>query len=170
MPVPAPTQPCATASAAGGVVRRLAERAVRGGPHVAAAAEVEDDRTRHDRHDGAGIADRVAETGVGQPAYDTVGGREAEGAAAAHDDRLHALDEVARVEQVGLAGARSATTHVDTADRSGDRREHHGRPGQPAVADPLVVPHADALDVDEAVRRSRPHDDAPVRNRRAVSA
>ena len=86
---------------------------------------------------------------------------------------MHALDRVARVEQVGLPGARAAAAHVHPTDDAVGSGQHDRRAGQPAVAAPGGVADADAGHVGEGVGRTRAdsgHAVVPVRKRRAASA
>ena len=95
-------------------------------------------------------SNRVAAIALGEPAHDAVGGGESVGAAAGEADGVDALDEVDRVEQVGLACAGRAAADVDTSDGAW-RREHDRRAGEPAAPAPLVVADADPGDVGEVV-------------------
>ena len=64
----------------------------------------------------------------------TVGGGEPERAAAREHHRVHPLDQVARVQQVGLAGARAAAAHVDSGNGAVVGGQDHRGTAQPAVA------------------------------------
>ncbi len=78
-------------------------------PEVAAATEIEDDRGGHDRHHLMGFrSDRHAELETLEMGHDTVGGRQSVGAAPGQADGVDPVDEIARIECVGLAGAGSA--------------------------------------------------------------
>jgi hypothetical protein len=113
---------------------------VRASGEVTAAAEVEHDGGRHDRHHPAGH--READTGRFQPSHHATGRGQPVGAAAAEHHRVHPLHRGARVEQVGLPGARRGPAHVDAADRPAGRRQHDGgaaqraRTGHRGVPDP----------------------------------
>ena len=132
----------------------LAARSV--GPR-ATASQVEEDRCGHDRHDTAGVGrrrHRPAPAVGGERVHDPVGRREPEGGATPEQHRVDPVDEVARVEQVGLPGAGASPAHVDPADRPSPWGQHHGDPREPArlVARAVADPHA--RDVDERVRRT----------------
>ena len=62
------------------------------------------------------------------------GGIEAEGAPAGEHDGVDAVDEVDRIEEVGLARARRRAAHVDATDRAilGEHDGAAGRPLRPA--------------------------------------
>ena len=87
---------------------------------LAAAPEVEDHSGRDDRHHlvGAGFADLEADRGVEQPLHHAVDRRQPQRGPAGEHQRVHPVDQVARVEQVGLAGARPATAYVDARHRA----------------------------------------------------
>ena len=122
-----------------------------------AAAEVEQDRGGHDRHPLVRFrADRPARAGLVHRGRHPVGGRQPEHAAAGEHHGVDGGDQVARVEQVGLAGARPTTAHVDPADRAG-RRHDDGHPGQPARLVTGGVADAHAGDVGDRVVGSGLH-------------
>ena len=150
-PVPAPTFPCDRVGARGD--RGLtAQRGVRTGPPVAAAAQVEDARRRHDRHHLLGTgADSYTAALFLQPGRDTRGGVQPVGAAAGQHDRVDALHQRARLQGVGLPGARAAAAHVDGRQRAALRRQHHRRARQPPVAHPLGVSHQQAAHIRHGV-------------------
>ena len=53
-----------------------------------------------------------------KPLHDTTGGIQPPGAAACQRDGVHAIDQIGRVQQVGLAGARCRAPHIDARDRA----------------------------------------------------
>ena len=125
----------------------------RAGREPAAATEVEDHRGGHDGHDLAGPGPhREAAPGrperVGHPG----GGGEPVGAAAGEHHGVDALDERARVERVGLAGAGAAAADVDARDRALGAGQHDRRPRQRALALEVRVSDLQTRDVDERVR------------------
>src|SRR5438045_1594148 len=71
-----------------------------------------------------------------EPALHAGGGIEAERRAAGERDRVDAFDRLRRIEQRGLARARSAAAHVDRADRG---HVEHDRGGAGAEAGVLGV-------------------------------
>ena len=156
-PVPAPTEPCATGPPVADAVGRGAvgrARVVQPGP---ATPEVEQDRRGHDGHPLVlGRPHRPAATCGVDLGGDTVGRCQPEGAAAGEHDGVDGGDEVAGVEQVGLAGAGAATAHVDAADRAG-RRHDHGHPGEPPGLVTGGVADAHAGDVGDRVVGSGLH-------------
>ncbi|GAA3058910.1 hypothetical protein GCM10020000_47220 [Streptomyces olivoverticillatus] len=159
-PVPAPTLPSATGAprrgAGRGLGRLAAERGARAGPPVAAAAEVEEGGGGYDRHDlGRVRADPEAAARVLQPGHDAGGGVQAEGAAAGEDDGFHALDQIAGVEGIGLAGARAAAAHVHGGGGAAGVREDHGGAGQGPLPGQLRMPDAQTADVGERVQGAR---------------
>ncbi len=147
------------------VHRAVARREV-GGPTLVRAGvvtprpgppEVEEDRGRDDRHDLTGSwAGRPATTLVGERRDDAVRGGQAVGAAARQDDGVDGVDEVAGVEQVGLAGAGPAAAHVDPTGRA-DGRHDDARPGEPAGLVTGGMADPDARDVGDGVVRSGVH-------------
>ena len=154
----------------------LAERGVGHVLEVATEAEIEEHGCRDDRHDMVGFgADLEAAVALSQPPRHPVGGGEAVGATPGEAHGVDAIDEVDRVERLGLPGAGSPAADVDAAD--GPRRWEHDRgPGQPAAPAPLVVADMDAGDVGEVVvrpgqraRREVHGRVPPPRNRRAAS-
>ncbi|GAA2467831.1 hypothetical protein GCM10009858_01290 [Terrabacter carboxydivorans] len=66
------------------------------------------------------------------------------------------VDEVAGVEQVGLAGPGTAAAHVHPGDSPAGRSDDDGDARQPAGLVAGAVPDTQAGDVDEGVGRSRP--------------
>ena len=138
---------------AGRSCRSLAERGVGSVVEPSAHAEVEQHGRRDDRYDVVGIGpDLEPAVAGGQPAHHAVGGSEAVGAAPGEAHGVDVVDEVDRVEQLGLASAGGAATEVDAADRSW-RRQHDRRAGQPAAPASLVVADVDPGDVGEVVVR-----------------
>ena len=81
---------------------------------------------------------------VEQPLHHAVDGGQAERGPAGEHQRVDPVDQVARVEQVGLAGARPATAYVDAGHRALGRRQHDGDAAEPAVADALGLADPDA--------------------------
>jgi hypothetical protein len=69
---------------------------------------------------------------------------------------VDALDEVTRIEQVGLAGARPAAAHVDPGDRTLRRREHDRGAGQRPVSAQRGMPDPQPSDVREGVSLTDP--------------
>lgn len=139
-----------------GVGRSPAQGGVRAGPPVAAPAQVEQGRGRYDRDDLGGVrADPEAPALVLQPGGDTGRGVKTEGAAAGQHQRLDTLDEVARVQRVGLPGAGAATPYVDGRDRAAHGGQDDGGAGQVPVTDALGVADPEAEDVGEGVLRPR---------------
>lgn len=65
------------------------------------------------------------------------------------------LDEVARVQRVGLPGAGAATAYVDGRDGAALGSQDDGGAGQIAVTDALGVADPEAEDVGEGVLRPR---------------
>ncbi len=115
-PAPAPTLPSCTGSArrgGGGLVAAVGRRP---DLRVVADRQVEEDRGRHDRH--LRDADVVADVVLVEPADDAARRVEAERAPAGERDRVHLVDHVQRVEQVGLARAGRAAALRDAADRA----------------------------------------------------
>src|SRR5665647_244992 len=137
-PVPAPTIPIGTEPA---------------GPEVAAAAEVEDDGAGHDRDDLTRPARRIADPGPEEPLHHAVGGRKPERAPTRQRYGVDLFDHVARVQDVGLAGARSTPANVNPSNGTTLRREDHRGAGQPPVAATPGMPHPDTCHVGQAVSR-----------------
>ena len=126
-PAPAPTLPCAGGRGRRGLAGGVA--GLRVGPDARIAEpQVEQHRRRHDRH--ARRADREAVAALVEPAHHAAGGVEAERAAAGEQHRVHALDQVAGREQVGLARAGRGAAHIDAAGRA-RFAEHDGAAGRP---------------------------------------
>ena len=67
---------------------------------------------------------------------------------------MDAVDEVAGVEGVGLAGAGTAAADVDGGDGT-TWCEDHRRPGLPATADALVVTDSNAVDIGQRAGAER---------------
>ena len=109
-------------------VAELSVRSVRPGAH----GQVEDHGGGHDRHRAAGHLHAPAV--LLEPAHHPVGGRQAEGTAAAEHDRVDVADTVGRVEQFGLLGA-GRTPDIDRSDGSGVS-------GQPLCRKPNRCPPA----------------------------
>ena len=157
-PVPAPTDPHRRWSRRAPATARRPNAASGRCAEVAAPAEVEDHRRRHDGHDrgGSGIrrTDGKPSDALLEPGHHPVGGGQPVRAATGEADGVDLLDEVVRRERVGLPGARAAATHVDA--RCGTvRGEHHGGAGLPAPPDALVVADPDAGDVGDRAERQR---------------
>ena len=119
------------------LARGVARRGVGADARIA-DPEVEQDRRRDDRHD-EGLRDAVgrradhgADAALLEPAHDAAGGVETERAAAGEDDRVHLVDRVDRIEQLGLARARRRAAHVDSGDGAfaGDDHRAAGRPAR----------------------------------------
>ena len=139
-PVPAPTTPCAdgpstaAASAAARARRRDgrgSRRRGRGRRPPPRGRSAPPRRARADREADPGVAERVHHPGRG---------RQPVGRAAGEHHGVHAVDEGAGVERVGLAGPGAAAADVDAGHGTVGARHHHGRAGQGAVADPWACP------------------------------
>ncbi len=123
----------------------------------AAAAEVEEDRRRDDRHPLVRIRTHrpAAPRGI-HLGDDPVSGGETEGAATGEDDGVDRRHEVPRGQQVRLPGAGCAPAHLDPTD--GSRGRHHdGDAGQPSAILPGGVADPDARHVGDGVRRPGLH-------------
>ena len=135
-----------------------AEAGIRPMPEVAAAAEIEDHRRRHDGDDVAGSgtrgADGEAERAFLEPGHHPVGGGQSVRAATGQAHGVDLFDEVVRLQRVGLSRARPAASDIDAGRRS-LRCEHHGGTGLPAASDPLVVSDANSFDVGDRAERQR---------------
>ena len=107
----------------------------------------------------SGLAHRPADPVVEQGVHDPVRGGEAEGGPAAEDDRIDPVDEVARVEQVGLTRAGATATHVDPGYRTALGCEHDGDTREPPGLVTGAVADAHTGDVDEGVRRAGGRDE-----------
>ena len=103
---------------------------------VAAVEEIEEDGAGDDR-DGD-IGDREPPALRAEAVADAGAGIEAEGGAAAQDDRIDGLDELVGREQLGLARAGRAAHDVDR----GEERPVGGQHGRPGL-DPVVLGVAD---------------------------
>ena len=121
----------------------------------AAPPEVEEHRGRNDRDHLAGLAHRPAHARGIQVLAHAVGGGQAERAAPGEDDGVDPVDEVARVEQVGLPGAGGAAADVDAGDRAVWRGQDHRRAREPAGLGARRVPDPYAADVGQRVRGAR---------------
>ena len=75
-----------------------------------------------------------------QPAGHPRGAVQAERAAAGQHDGVHALDEIARIEGIGLPGARATAAHIDGGDRAAFGSQHDGCSGQPSASGALRMP------------------------------
>src|SRR6185436_2068089 len=107
---------------------------------VSAEPEVEQDRRRHDGNDtGAGLEADVLFLEV---LHDALRRVEAKRAAAGEDNRVHALDEIGGIEQVGLARAGRTAALCDAADGAITVREHHRATRQPAGQREVAHPDA----------------------------
>ena len=134
----------------------VAELGVGPGAEVAAAAEIEQHNRGHDRYDLAGLgADGEAGAAFLEEAHHAARGVEAVGAASREHERVDALDEAPRVEQIGLARAGGAAAHLDARDCA-VREEQDGRAGQELRVGARVAADEDTGDVDDPVRRPRP--------------
>ena len=80
--------------------------------------------------------------------HHAVGSGEPVGTAARQAHGMDAVDEVAGVEGVGLAGPWSAAAYVDRGDGTTWCQDHR-RPGLPAAADAVVVTDSKPVDIDE---------------------
>ena len=117
-----------------------------------------------------GRADRPA-VPVGEQALDDAVGRgETEEPPPAEHDGVDAVDEVARVEQVGLPRARSPAADVHAADGAAVRGQDHRGPGQPARVAAGRVADLEAGDVGERVRGAGLERHAPQARASASSA
>src|SRR5207253_2963686 len=72
--------------------------------------EVEDHRGRYDRHD-AGGPHRQAAPALLEPAHHAIRGAESEGGAAGEQNGVDAVDHMAGVQRVELAGSGGTATH-----------------------------------------------------------
>ena len=156
--MPAPTAPYAGV-VAGRLDGGASELGVGAQREVTPTTEIEDHRRRDDRHDVL-VVDREAQPAGFEPAHHPVGNGQPERAPAGEAHRVNLLDEMARVQRIGLARARPAAADVDTGDRSA-RDVDDRRPGQPSVADPPGVADEHAVHVgdrpESARRRSLRH-------------
>ena len=169
-PAPAPTLPSGTGAVAGGRRGLVAAVGGRADLRVAAEAEVEQDRGRHDRHH-AGGAHVPADLPLLEIAHDALRGVEAVGAAARQHDRVDLVDHVERIEQIGLARARRAAALRHAAHGALAVDEHHGAAGRPLGQ--REVADADARHVRDAAvheRRARRRRPATVRAPATVAA
>ncbi|GDY44888.1 hypothetical protein SANT12839_057700 [Streptomyces antimycoticus] len=89
-----------------------------------------------------------------QPGGHPRGAVEPERAAAGQHDGIDALDQIARIEGIGLPGTGTTAAHIDRGDRTALGGQHHGRPGQPTAAGPLGMAHPQSTDIREAVGRT----------------
>ncbi len=116
-PVPAPTLPSAKSSvrAGGSRVTELAIGRETAPVFVAAAEQIEQDGSRHDRHARAAHGEAAAL--LAQPGLHARGGVEPESRAAGQRDGVDAFDRLRRIEQRGFARARAAAAHIDRGHR-----------------------------------------------------
>src|SRR5437870_4914772 len=142
------------ASAVRVVRRRPAVRLASGGE-----IEVEDHRGRHDRHDAGGPHRQTAPAFL-EPAHHTIRRAETVGRATGEQDGVDAVDEVAGVQRVELAGSGGAAAHRAGGAHPTVRPEHHGASGRPLEVGP--VPHGDASDGGEAGGSGRRHGSAKI--------
>ena len=125
-PVPAPTQPCGTGAA---------DAASQAASPAAASGRTSGRPTGRSKSTAAGTigtrsgADLHAAAVRLQPAHHAARGVQAEGAAAADQDGVHALHRVDGVEQVGLPRARRRAAHLDAGDGALPVAQHHGAAG-----------------------------------------
>ena len=93
-------------------------------------------------HDGQAAYRHVkAHAAFLQPAHGAGGGLQPPGAAASQHDGVHLFNQIARVEQVGLARARCCAAHIDTAHGAFARHDHGATGGAARVGE---VAHLDA--------------------------
>ena len=152
--------------AAGAGGRAVTEIGV--GAHGGVAdGQVVDDGAGDYRHDRpglrrAGFAQVDALAVFLEPAHHAVGGGEAVGTAAREQDGVHPLHRVRRVQQVGLAGARTTAADVDRRHRTAGSQHHrasggHARAHRGVGVEFVVVTDAQADDVGERVVATAPH-------------
>ena len=98
-------------------IRLVLERGFR-----AAIQEIEQDRTRHDRH--VQITDWETPALFGKPPHHPVGGGQAEGRTTAQNDRVHSLQRGVRAQQFELTCPGAATLHIDCGDRAFVGQDH----------------------------------------------
>src|SRR6266852_3688318 len=115
-----------------GVVRRRPAVSLAPGGQV----EVEDHRGRDDRHD-AGGTHRQAAPALLEPAHHAVGGAEPVGRAAREQDRVDAVDYVAGVQRVELAGSGGAATDRAGGTHATFRPEYHAATRGPVEVGPM---------------------------------
>jgi hypothetical protein len=126
--------------------------AVRARPdlRIASDTKVEEHRGRHDRHAGHPRVEPHAAF-LEEPHH--AGRRvEAERAPARQEDRVHLVDRVDRVEQIGLTRARRRSADVDAGD--GAVLDQHDRAAGGAGGEGLVA-DLDAIDRRQAASRGR---------------
>jgi len=105
----------------------------------------------HDRDDLTWSAHGVADTGVEEPPHHGVGGHEPERAPAGQRHGVDPLDQVARVEDVRLAGTGTTSANVNPSNGTALWSKDNRRPGEPAVAAAIGMPHPDAGHIGQAV-------------------
>ena len=89
--------------------------------------------------------------------HDAIRCRQPVRAPTGEDDRIDPVDHRRRVQQVCLASSRATAAYVDAADRA-PLRQHHCRPGQPAVAVRGVVADLKPLDHPLILPTCQPHE------------
>ena len=124
-PAPAPTLPIGHRAVVRGAARVHAERRVGAEVERRAAARIEQDRRRHDRHDGA-VGHRHADALALQARHHAVGRGQAVGAAAAQHHRVRRADRLLRLQQIGLARARRAAALRDAGGGAAARDDGRG--------------------------------------------
>ena len=141
--------------AVGGRARRLVA-AVGGRTDPAVAdRQIEDRRGRNNRHVGG--AELEADLLLFEIPHDAGRGVEAERAAAGQDDRVRDLDEVDRVEQIGLARGGRRAAHVHAGRGAGLGQDHRaaGRALRQRVVSDLDARHGRQRLVSTALRADR---------------
>ena len=143
-----------------GALRSLHEPEIIEAKRIAAQRVL--DTVPHDggRHDGhhAAVHCHPAVAFL-QPLHDTVGGRQAVGAAAGEQHRVDVAHGVGRVQQVGLPGSRRAAAAVHRADGAG-RGQHDRDAAGPTGAQgrvgvkPVEMADADSSDVGDGTHQA----------------
>ena len=110
-----------------------------------ATTEVEDDGRRHDEHVRDAFV--LADSALFEAAHDTCARIQVKSAAAGQQHRSHLLDEISRLQNVGLARARYRAAYVDTAHRAVFGHDDRAARGPAAVGE---VADADAWHVGNA--------------------
>ena len=115
-----------------GVVRRRPAVRLAPGRQV----EVEDHRGRYDRHD-AGGPHRQAAPALLEPAHHAIRGAESEGGAAGEQNGVDAVDHMAGVQRVELAGSGGTATHRAGGAHPTFRSEYHAATRGPLEVGPM---------------------------------
>ena len=111
------------------------------------ATEIEDDGRRHHGHDVGHLrADSHPESATFEFGHGPVGGGEAVGAPTGQADGMYPVDEIPRIEGVGLTRSGATTAHVDRCDGAIGHADHRRARSPPATAT-LVMTDEYAVDV-----------------------